>query len=62
MFLLMLLGFGVSIDGVDDGKLYMSVITPKTDYGYVAEINKGKPAFYCDMIYTRNDTNYSVVR
>lgn len=43
------LGYGFGYDGYENGKIYFSILTPKTDYGIVVS----ETEIYCDTIFEK---------
>lgn len=49
MVLAFSLGYGCGYDGYENGKIYFSLLTPKTDYGIVVS----EAEIYCDTIFEK---------
>lgn len=47
--LLGMVGYGIGLEGFINGKLYVGVYMPKTEYGYVITNND----IYLDSVYTK---------
>lgn len=50
MFAIIILGFGIGLEGIEQNKIYFGIYTPTAEYGMVMTQNE----IYCDTVLEKN--------